>query len=65
LVEFAGGTEVALSPEERKEKIRREARKLAREQGLDWKELPRERRQEFRQQVRQSLGVPRKAKTAE
>jgi hypothetical protein len=56
---------VALSPEERKEKIRREARKLAKEQGLDWKELPRERRKEFRQQVRQSLPRGRKAKTAE
>lgn len=43
----------AKSPEERRKAIAREAAKLARAQGLNWKELPREQRQEFKRQVGQ------------
>jgi hypothetical protein len=55
---------VARSPEERREMIRREAKKLAEDQGLDWKTLPRERRREFRQQVRTARRGSGKDQTA-
>jgi hypothetical protein len=45
--------------------IRREAKKLAEHQGLDWKTLPRERRKEFRMQVRAARWGRGKDETAE
>ena len=39
-------------PDAESEAIRREAKQLATSQGLNWKELPRERRREFKNQVR-------------
>jgi hypothetical protein len=45
--------------------IRREAKKLAEAQGLDWKMLPRERRKEFRVQVRTARRGRAKKQTAE
>jgi len=39
-------------PDAEADAIRREAKQLATSQGLNWKELPRERRREFKNQVR-------------
>lgn len=56
---------MAQTPEERKAMLTREARKLAEDQGLEWEDLPRERRKELKQQVRETKRAGRKVKTAE
>jgi hypothetical protein len=42
-----------------REKIRLEAKRLAESQGLKWKDLPREKRQEFKRQVNAGGAKPK------
>jgi hypothetical protein len=43
---------MAEKPDPEAEAIRRQAKQLATSQGLNWKELPRERRREFKNQIK-------------
>ena len=55
---------MAKTPEERRKAMRKAASKLAETQGLTWKELPDEKKKEFRQQVRTGRKEKRAAKKA-
>lgn len=50
------------SPEERRKIVAKEAAELAKGQGLNWKDLPREQRHEFKQQARQNRAARREAR---